>query len=98
MTVTRVRASLFLSLFSIGLAACSGQRSTPSIDSGAVTSSHWESVSAGNGHTVAVKTDGTLWAWGANYNGQLGNGTTTDQHSPVEIGSGFASASAGTNH
>jgi len=36
-------------------------------------------------HTLAVKTDGSLWAWGANTNGQLGDGTTEDRHSPVHI-------------
>ncbi len=42
-------------------------------------------VSAGGSHSLAVKSDGTLWAWGDNYYGQLGNGNTTDQHSPVQI-------------
>lgn len=34
-------------------------------------------VEAGIFHTVALKTDGTVWTWGANYYGQLGTGTTT---------------------
>ncbi|MBF0257692.1 MAG: hypothetical protein HQK62_02455 [Desulfamplus sp.] len=36
-------------------------------------------------HTVALKTDGTLWAWGANDKGQLGNGTTTESPIPLEV-------------
>jgi alpha-tubulin suppressor-like RCC1 family protein len=43
------------------------------------------SVSAGNLHTCAVKTDGSVWCWGSNGNGQLGNGGTTDRASPVRI-------------
>lgn len=39
------------------------------------------------GGVFAVKTDGTLWAWGAKNNyGQLGDGTTLNRSSPVQIG------------
>lgn len=34
----------------------------------------WTLVSAGYSHTCAVKTSGTLWCWGANQQGQIGNG------------------------
>ena len=37
-------------------------------------------------HTLAVKTDGTLWAFGRNNLGQLGDGTQVDKSSPVQIG------------
>ncbi|MDD5528641.1 MAG: T9SS type A sorting domain-containing protein [bacterium] len=33
-------------------------------------------ISAGNGHSLALKSDGTVWGWGANYYGQLGDSTT----------------------
>jgi len=36
---------------------------------------------------LATRSNGTLWGWGANANNQLGNGTTTPQSSPVQIGS-----------
>jgi alpha-tubulin suppressor-like RCC1 family protein len=42
-------------------------------------------VASGNSHTVALKADGTVWTWGANGNGQLGNGTTTDSSVPVQV-------------
>ncbi|WP_075087667.1 Ig-like domain-containing protein [Verrucomicrobium spinosum] len=42
-------------------------------------------VAAGACHTVAVKSDGTVWAFGSNEAGQLGDGTTTDRVSPVQI-------------
>ena len=42
-------------------------------------------VAAGNGHTLAVKTDGTLWAWGANDNGQLGIGSTANTSTPTQV-------------
>src|SRR5439155_19317829 len=37
------------------------------------------------GHSLAVKTDGTVWAWGWNGYGQLGNGTITDSNVPVQV-------------
>ncbi len=61
------------------------------------TDTDWAQVSAGTSHTVAVKTDGTLWAWGENNVGQLGDGTTTQQDSPEQIGTDtdWAQVSAG---
>jgi alpha-tubulin suppressor-like RCC1 family protein len=57
-------------------------------------------VSAGGNHTVALKSDGTVWAWGWNNSGQLGDGTTTDRLSPVAVPglTGFIAVSAGANH
>jgi hypothetical protein len=46
----------------------------------------WQAVAAGQHHTVALKQDGTLWAWGQNSYGQLGDGTTAQRNSPVQIG------------
>jgi alpha-tubulin suppressor-like RCC1 family protein len=45
---------------------------------------NWKQVSAGRYHTAAIKTDGTLWTWGDNIRGQLGDNTTTDKSSPVQ--------------
>lgn len=43
------------------------------------------SISSGNQHSGAVDVNGQIWMWGANYNGQIGNGTTTDQTTPTNI-------------
>ena len=32
-----------------------------------------------------MKTDGTVWAWGNGYNGRLGDGTTKDRSTPVQV-------------
>lgn len=63
------------------------------------TDLNWESVSVGGGHndvgndqptngghSLAIKTDGTLWAWGSNAYGQLGTGTTDDASAPTQVG------------
>jgi hypothetical protein len=51
------------------------------------SATNWLSAAAGVGHTVAIKTDGTIWAWGDNGSGQLGDGTTTSRMLPQKLGS-----------
>ncbi|WP_431809254.1 hypothetical protein [Brevibacillus agri] len=41
-------------------------------------------LSAGGSHTLLVKQDGTVWAWGQNEKGQLGDGTTINRPIPVK--------------
>ncbi len=55
-------------------------------------------ISIGTDHCFVIKSDGTLWGWGNNQNGQLGDGTTTSRHSPVKIMDGVRSVSAGCSH
>ena len=52
----------------------------------------------GNYHTVALKQDDTVWAWGRNSYGQLGNGTTTDSSTPVQVLSGVKAIATGYYH
>lgn len=49
-------------------------------------------------YTLAVKKDGSLWAWGRNTNGELGDGTAEDRLIPVKIMEGVVEASAGASH
>lgn len=55
-------------------------------------------VAAGSAHTLEVNSDETLWAWGSNASGQLGDGTTTDRSSPTYIGANYARVAAGAAH
>jgi alpha-tubulin suppressor-like RCC1 family protein len=61
----------------------------------------WAKVSSSDSATfcVAIKTDGTLWAWGRNQTGQLGQGNTTNRSSPVQTGAltTWAQAASGGN-
>ena len=51
------------------------------------TDTDWADIACTATNAVlAVKTDGTMWSWGRNYNGELGQGDTTDRSSPVQIG------------
>ena len=51
-----------------------------------IGSGTWKSLAMGRAHTMAVNTDGSLWGWGWNEHGQLGDGTTEDRQAPVQIG------------
>lgn len=42
-------------------------------------------VTAGDRHVCALKSDGTLYCWGDNYHGQIGDNTTTDRNTPTSI-------------
>ncbi len=44
-------------------------------------------IAAGNSHMLALKGDGTVWAWGANGNGQLGNGSINPTNLAIQVGS-----------
>ena len=62
---------------------------------------NWKKISAGRRHSMGVKSDGTLWAWGANGNGQLGDNSITNKSSPVQTvsaGTTWKLVSSGYNH
>lgn len=54
-------------------------------------------VSTSSSHVLAVKTDDSLWSWGYNAYGQLGNGTTTSTARPSRIMADVIMAAAGEN-
>ncbi len=61
-------------------------------------------IDAGGQHTLALKSDGTVWAWGNNVNGKIGDGTTITRPTPVQVGVGvfgfnnIIAVSAGGDH
>ena len=57
-------------------------------------------ISSGTYHNLALKSDGTVWSWGRNYSGELGDGTTVNRYTPVQV-SGLSSVNniaAGYDH
>jgi len=64
-----------------------------------IGSSSWTSVSAGGSHSVAISSNGLLYAWGLNSSGQLGLNDISNRDSPTQVGtSSWTSISAGSNH
>jgi alpha-tubulin suppressor-like RCC1 family protein len=59
--------------------------------------SGFESVAAGQNHSVALKSDGSLWAWGANSYWQLGTTTPAGSSTPIQVATGVAMVSAGVD-
>ena len=58
------------------------------------------SISAGFGHSLALLSDGTVRAWGENFAGQVGDGTTTERYVPVAVAglSNVVEVAAGYDH
>jgi alpha-tubulin suppressor-like RCC1 family protein len=46
---------------------------------------NWKAADCGSSHTIALDCDGNIWSWGNNNNGQLGDSTTNNKSSPVQI-------------
>ena len=69
---------------SLGLGDANSNRNTPTRVG---SDSNWAAVSAGGSDSLAVKNDGSLWAWGGNYYGELGLGDTTNNRDvPTRVG------------
>ena len=62
--------------------------------------SDWKAVSGGEDHSLALKSDGTLYAWGKNDRGQLGIGSTNNENAPQQVGNGsdWEAIAAGGGH
>jgi alpha-tubulin suppressor-like RCC1 family protein len=58
------------------------------------------SVAAGGAHSLALLANGTVWSWGDNLEGQLGDGTNTSRNEPVQVTavSGATAVAAGGDH
>jgi alpha-tubulin suppressor-like RCC1 family protein len=60
---------------------------------------NWLQVSCGYYHTAAIKTDGTLWTWGDNTSGKLGDNTASHKSSPIQtvaFGTNWKQVSSGS--
>jgi alpha-tubulin suppressor-like RCC1 family protein len=66
----------------LGVGAAGGSIPTPVAIPGL---SHVVSIAAGSASSYALKSDGTLWAWGYGVHGELGDGGTTGSTSPVQV-------------
>jgi alpha-tubulin suppressor-like RCC1 family protein len=64
-----------------------GSTSASSVFVKVLSTKKWDAFSSDYLSTCGIKTDGTLWCWGYNFEGQVGDGTTKDRYSPVQVGS-----------
>ncbi|NBP58650.1 chromosome condensation regulator RCC1, partial [bacterium] len=62
---------------------------------------NWKQVAGGSKHTAAIKTDGTLWTWGYNFQVQIGTNDLTQRNTPVTTFAGgtiWKQVACGTKH
>jgi len=64
----------------------------------AADTAEMQRLAAGWYHSLVIKTDDSLWAWGLNNSGQLGDGTTADRVTPIQVLTGVAAVAAGNDH
>jgi alpha-tubulin suppressor-like RCC1 family protein len=66
----------------------------------ATADTSWSEIAAGASHSLAIRQDGSLWAWGDNGSGQLGTTTAGAQQVPVRVGtdSDWVDLAAGYTH
>jgi|GEM_PF-785456 len=55
-------------------------------------------IAGGGSHSLALRSDGTVWAWGGNDYGQLGDGTTTQRQKPMQISGLVGVTAISCNH
>ena len=60
-------------------------RSTMPLEVSNLDGAELKAIAGGANHSLALKNDGTVWAWGLNQDGELGDGTNTDSSTPVEV-------------
>ena len=62
------------------------------IDAGTGAAGKWTAITCGMVYNIAIRENGSLWAWGSNGANQLGDGTTTNRSAPVQIDPGTGAA------
>ena len=65
--------------------------------SGALSGKSVTAISAGSTHSLALTSDGELYAWGGNHEGSIGDGTTTERTTPVAVNMSGALAGMSAN-
>ncbi len=88
-----MKKKIFKYLFSLGLILTVSSSIKYAQTNASTVSTKFSSIEVGRFHSSAITLDGKVYTWGQNDYGQLGNDTTTNQFTPVEITSRFSLSS-----
>ncbi|MBQ7784027.1 MAG: hypothetical protein IJ368_08670, partial [Oscillospiraceae bacterium] len=91
-----VKTTVYKEPKTVSITLSSKKASTDNIDSSSKAQNVIKQISMGNGHSAVLMNDGSLYMWGDNDDGQIGNGTTTDQRTPIKIMDNVAFVSLGS--
>lgn len=91
---------LYCGILTLSLATCSTTTILATDDSEIILSSTNVEVAAGNSFSAVLKSNGTVWTWGLNNKGQLGDGTLTNNHisEPIANFTDIEHIAAGKEH
>jgi alpha-tubulin suppressor-like RCC1 family protein len=91
-------AAIFFMFFMAQGGGSSGNDSGKSSVSVPNVGSVYKTIATGYDSSFAIKSDGSLWTWGNNSSGQLGDGTKTDRRIPIKIMDSAVSIAASNRH
>lgn len=95
---TSTRVALHIAGSSASQTAAATSLSSQQLQSAGMSMGQRQRLAPGYFHNASIKDDGSLWTWGSNSYGQLGDGGRTSQTSPVQVGTGYRAVVAGEHH
>jgi alpha-tubulin suppressor-like RCC1 family protein len=89
--ITQLPGGTILDIISVDTAGNTSPNESVYVSSTMAYKSNVVMIDGGSYHTLALKSDGSVWSWGYNYQGQIGDSTNVDKNRPVDTKLGYIS-------